>query len=145
MELYIMRHGQAEDLASTDAERKLTIEGKFGVEDVASAFIKRGWELPKKLVSSPYVRAVETANIMAEKLGILDLKIVSYQEATLWNKMKSYLSNEPILFVGHQPSIGETIEEITGKNIRVKKASLHRIDYDFFLDKGKYVDVIESR
>lgn len=57
--------------------------------------------------------------------------------------MKAYITDEPILFIAHQPSLGYTIEEITGQIVAVKKASLHRIEYDPILDKGVYVDKIE--
>lgn len=145
MDLYLMRHGKAEEDAPSDAERKLTVEGAFHVEDVADAFLKREWPLPKKLITSPYNRAEETARIIAKKLGIKDVKVVSYEEAILWEKMRSYVNNEPILFVGHQPFLGEVIERLTNRSLSVRKASIHRIKYDFEKDTGKYVDKIESR
>lgn len=145
MNLYFMRHGTAEDFAKTDSERKLTLDGKMQVEYVAQAFLRREWELPKKLVTSPYLRAVETAQIIGEKLGIQDIKVVDYEDAVLWSRMKSYIADEPILFVGHQPFIGEIIEELTGKSLSIRKSSIHKIDYDFFKDTGSYEDKIESR
>lgn len=145
MNLYFMRHAKAEDHAQSDSERKLTVEGQLDVDYVAMAFLRREWELPKKLITSPYKRAVETANIMAEKLGIKDIKVVSYEEAVMWSKMKTYINGEAMLFVGHQPFIGEIIEELTGKSLSIKKASIHKMDYDFIMDKGDYLDKIESR
>ncbi|MDO5301193.1 MAG: histidine phosphatase family protein [Tissierellia bacterium] len=143
MILYLMRHGKAEDVAETDAKRALTHEGRFQVEDVAHAMLKREWPLPKKLVASEYLRAKETAEIMAEVLGIRDVKFVSYEEATQWPHMRGYLGNEPILFVSHQPELGEIITELTGKSLSVKKSSLHKIDYDMLKDTGRYLDKIE--
>lgn len=145
MDLYFMRHGEAEAIANSDAERKLTLEGKGSVEYVAEAFIRREWPLPMKLVTSSHDRAKETAEIVAKKLGIRDIKLVSYEDSTSWPVLRSYINDEAILFVGHQPALGEIIEEITGDSVPVKKASIHRLEYDFYEDKGKYLDRIENR
>ena len=143
MILYLMRHGDAESFADRDEERALTQEGIFQAEDTADAFLRREWPLPQKIIVSEYKRAVETAEVVAKKLGVHDVKIVSYKDATRWRTMKAYITDEPILFIAHQPSLGYTIEEITGQIVAVKKASLHRIEYDPILDKGVYVDKIE--
>lgn len=143
MELYLMRHGKAEDAYDRDQDRALTKEGVFQAEDTAEAFLRREWPLPQKIITSDYKRAVETAEVVAKKLGILDVKVVSYEHATRWQAMKSYITDEPILFIGHQPALGEVIEEVTGRRMPVKKASLHHIDYDPIKDEGNYVDKIE--
>ncbi len=143
MILYLMRHGKAEDMASRDEERALTQEGIFQAEDTAEAFLRREWPLPQKIIASEYKRAAQTAEVMAEKLGVHDVKIVSYKDATRWRNMKTYITDEPILFIAHQPSLGYTIEEITGEVVAVRKASLHKIEYDPIVDKGVYVDKIE--
>ncbi|MDD7363778.1 MAG: phosphohistidine phosphatase SixA [Peptoniphilus sp.] len=143
MELYFMRHGKAESVAERDEDRALTQEGIFQAEDTAEAFLKREWTLPKKIIVSEYRRAVETAEAVSKKLGVRDVKVVSYKDVTHWPDMRAYVTDEPILFIGHQPSLGEVIEEITGKSVPVKKASLHKIDYDPMKDTGTYIDKIE--
>lgn len=70
MQLYILRHGIAEGSSSTgrDADRALTSEGKKKLRDVlklaADAQVS-----PTLVLSSPYVRAMETAEIAASELG----------------------------------------------------------------------------
>ena len=59
MQIYIMRHGQAEMMAFSDAERNLTDIGREESELMAKYLIKEGVTLDAALVS-PYVRAQQT-------------------------------------------------------------------------------------
>ena len=71
-ELYIMRHGIAVMRGVTtvmdDAKRPLTPEGKEKMREIASGLVRAGLEADW-IVSSPLVRAVETAEIVGEALG----------------------------------------------------------------------------
>jgi phosphohistidine phosphatase len=66
MKLYIMRHGPAEDFAPSgrDADRALTPSGRDRVRDVARALVEAG-EAPNLILTSPLVRARQTAEIVA--------------------------------------------------------------------------------
>jgi phosphohistidine phosphatase len=67
MKLYVMRHGPAEDDSATgrDADRALTTAGRERVRAIAAALMEKG-EAPFMVLSSPLVRALETAEIVAE-------------------------------------------------------------------------------
>src|SRR5690348_1434062 len=67
MEIYLLRHGIAGD-ASSDAERALTAEGREKLARVMKRARQAG-VVPGVILSSPYRRAVETAEIAAEVLG----------------------------------------------------------------------------
>ena len=64
MRLYIARHGEAEPQAASDAERPLTRHGRAGVARVWRQLSEAGHQ-PSVLISSPYVRAVQTADEIA--------------------------------------------------------------------------------
>ena len=66
VKLYVMRHGPAEESSRTgrDGDRALTIEGRDRTRAVARALVAEG-EVPLTLVSSPLVRALQTAEIVA--------------------------------------------------------------------------------
>src|SRR2546427_6444673 len=66
MKLYIMRHGPAEDDAPSgrDADRALTPPGRDKTRSVARALASEN-EAPLAIVSSPLVRALQTAEIVA--------------------------------------------------------------------------------
>src|SRR5207245_7854934 len=78
MLLYIVRHGIAIDREDpkcpSDPERYLTPEGLQRTREVAKKLAKLIGP-PKAFISSPYVRAVQTAEIFAEALGISKTKI----------------------------------------------------------------------
>ncbi|WP_354624971.1 phosphohistidine phosphatase SixA [Psychromonas sp. MME2] len=59
MNIYIMRHGQAEMMANSDAERPLTSLGQAESEKMATHLANRGVTLDAVLVS-PYLRAQQT-------------------------------------------------------------------------------------
>src|SRR4051794_39453629 len=67
MKLYVMRHGPAHDDSPSgkDADRALTVPGRERVAAVAKALVDAGEE-PFAILSSPLVRALETAEIVAE-------------------------------------------------------------------------------
>src|SRR5258707_4585781 len=69
MQLYILRHGIAEagKPGSNDSERALTSEGKKKLREVLRV-ASRARVTPKLIISSPYVRAVETAEIAIDVL-----------------------------------------------------------------------------
>ena len=67
MRLLVVRHGEAEPLRMSDAERRLTRAGRQQVELLA-ARLQAAWA-GRRLVCSPYRRAQETAEILAATLG----------------------------------------------------------------------------
>jgi phosphohistidine phosphatase len=70
VKLYVMRHGPAEDFSSSgrDFDRALTPPGRERVQLVAARLAELD-EAPKVIVSSPLVRALQTAEIVAAELG----------------------------------------------------------------------------
>lgn len=66
MKVWILRHGEAEGHARTDAERNLTEHGR--AEVLRSAAQLMGQPL-SAIIASPYVRAQQTAELVREVLG----------------------------------------------------------------------------
>src|SRR5947199_150260 len=79
MLLYIVRHGIAIDRedpkSPADPERYLTTQGIKKTKEVAKRIAKLIEKTPKLFISSPYVRAMQTAEIFADTLGIAKAKI----------------------------------------------------------------------
>ena len=69
MEIYILRHGEAEmrETGQADSDRKLTVYGKRDLKAVLKVARKLG-VAPQVILSSPLRRAQETAKIAAEIL-----------------------------------------------------------------------------
>ncbi len=60
MKIFIMRHGEAEHFADSDAARQLTQRGRAESEAVARACKEQGWSQFDKVLVSPYIRAQQT-------------------------------------------------------------------------------------
>ena len=66
MKLWLLRHGEAEAIARTDAQRELTPHGRKEAKQSAKHLPPQG---VSKIVASPYVRAQQTAQIVCEVLA----------------------------------------------------------------------------
>jgi phosphohistidine phosphatase len=72
----LIRHGEAGDDAPRDEARSLTLRGRASVTRVARALRRRGGDFTL-IVSSPLVRAVQTAEIIAAAVGYGGRLVVS--------------------------------------------------------------------
>jgi len=66
MRLYIVRHGEAETRANSDAERALTGRGRDAVAEIWQSLRRDGVQVAR-LMHSPYVRARQTAEVIGEQ------------------------------------------------------------------------------
>ena len=108
MTLWLLRHGEAEARARSDAERPLTERGRKEVRRNAERL--RGRPL-QYILASPYLRAQQTAEIVREALG-LALPLTTVDWATpddsprdAANRLDSYLGH--CLLVSHNPLLGQ--------------------------------------
>jgi phosphohistidine phosphatase len=140
MELYLLRHGIAEDNAATDADRQLTEEGRHKLRRVmkraAAADVS-----PSLILSSPYKRAVETAEIAAAELDYKG-KILRVGSLTpdssppsVWNEIRDHRDESSILLAGHEPLFSATVAYLLGSTqemVDFRKSALVRIDIHGF-------------
>lgn len=108
MTLWLLRHGEAEARARSDAERPLTERGRKEVRRSAERL--RGRPL-QYILASPYLRAQQTAEIVREVLG-LALPLTTVDWATpddspreVANRLDSYSGH--CLLVSHNPLLGQ--------------------------------------
>jgi phosphohistidine phosphatase len=109
MRIYLLRHGIAEDgIGKPDSERALTAEGKKKLQEVMKTL--RGAEVkPTLVISSPYRRAQETAEIAIAELGYQG-KLETCGALTpdsnprdAWAEVRLKKSEQEVLLVGHEP------------------------------------------
>ena len=67
MNLWVLRHGEAEPRATRDAERRLTAHGR---EQVLHSAAHLAGKPLQAIIASPYVRAQQTAALVHEALGL---------------------------------------------------------------------------
>lgn len=116
--LFIMRHGQAQARASSDAERSLTARGEKDVELMTSALASELSELDQLWVS-PFRRARQTAEIVNRVLGrgaeptVTELLTPEADLEALCAQLQ-VCEEEHLLLVSHMPLVGDLIHYLTG-------------------------------
>lgn len=134
--LYFLRHGLADpdQYTGPDDLRPLTVEGRRNLHETARFLAAR--QLPcDRIVSSPLVRAVETAEIIAAGLGLSDRLVVAdrvrcgFRAADLGPVLAEAASNcRHVMLVGHEPDFSQVIGALTGGLVVMKKGALARVD-----------------
>lgn len=117
MELFILRHGQAEARAATDADRQLTEQGRREVARVINA-VGEELSLVTHLWVSPYRRALQTAEIVSEHLGDLEPFVTELLEPeadpVVLSEQLMLCDTEALLLVSHQPLVGTLVNSLAG-------------------------------
>ncbi|HEK1008081.1 TPA: phosphohistidine phosphatase SixA [Pseudomonas putida] len=111
MKLWVLRHGEAEPRANTDAERRLTSHGREQV--LRSAGHLLGQPL-QAIIASPYVRAQQTAALVLDTLGFAEpVRTVPWltPESSVQQALGEIerLGLEHVLLVSHQPLVGSLV------------------------------------
>lgn len=132
MIIYFLRHAHAEDgYDKADELRALTETGHQQAAATADLLKKTGLKL-SALYTSPRLRATQTAEAIATALGIApqvreELNIGF--NVTRLNRLVANLGmSDSIMVVGHEPTLSQTIREITGGRVEMKKCGLARVD-----------------
>lgn len=138
MEIYLLRHGIAEDHAPNgrDADRGLTGEGRAKLHRVLERAHQAGVN-PALILSSPLKRAMETAEIAAQELGY-EGEIRRVQALTpdssppsVWAEIRTHRNTASALLAGHEPLFSALVAYMLGSTrtmVEFKKGALVRID-----------------
>ena len=138
MQIYLLRHGIAEngEPGRPDSERALTGEGREKLRRVLQRTRDAG-TAPSLILSSPYRRALETAEVAVEVLGY-QAKVVKTRalvpEASpfdTWEEIRRRLEESAILLASHEPlmsSLAAFLLASPALAVDMKKAALVRVD-----------------
>ena len=135
MIVYFLRHAEAEPDARRDFDRELTVKGLEQAEKAGKFFARNGL-LPDLIITSPVVRARQTARIVAQRLGDIDLVeepwlACGMRPETCLRELGNYANKPAVLVVGHEPDFSQAIASLIGLhdpgNLHVRKASLTAI------------------
>lgn len=149
MRLYFLRHAEAVDIADSDHARQLTERGIKRTKTAAKV-MKKLDIAPNYIFASPRIRAKHTAEIVGETLGV-DVTIseeVNFGFSVTGVKMLTdgMSSDLQVMFVGHNPSMSEVVNRMSGATIAMKKGGLARIDlYSPHMDRGELVWLIAPK
>jgi phosphohistidine phosphatase len=124
--IWLLRHAHAES-GSPDAERPLSAKGERQARAVGLALAVLGVELDACL-SSPRVRARDTARLVCEPLGIEPLEERALRGGPFDPVEVATGHGESVLLIGHDPDLSMAVHDTTGAQVRMPKAGLAAID-----------------
>ena len=142
MEIYILRHGIAEDgqAGQPDSERALTSDGRKKLRNVLRIAASAG-VAPSLILTSPFKRALQTAQLAAEILEykgeLLRTKSLEPDSSPklVWDEIRVHKDEEQILLAGHEPLFGRLAGYLLGSpNLEVdfKKGAILCVELDRF-------------
>jgi phosphohistidine phosphatase len=113
VKLYLVRHAEAIERSATtpDASRHLTTKGRLSFRKIARRVRKAGAS-PDVIFTSPLLRAVQTAEILAERLkhrgAVVAAKELSpgFDHRALRALLAGAGNPAEAAFVGHEPDLG---------------------------------------
>ncbi|MGH2952402.1 MAG: SixA phosphatase family protein [Solirubrobacterales bacterium] len=124
--VWLLRHGEAEDAASNDAERRLTAKGKRQSIAAGRALAALGAEV-EACLTSPKLRAAQTAQLACEALGIEPEEADGLRGGD-FDPAELAAGRGSVLLVGHEPDLSRAIEAATGARAELKKGGIAALD-----------------
>nr|WP_246560888.1 histidine phosphatase family protein [Geobacter grbiciae] len=139
VKLYLIRHGEAVERgeAVREEDRWLTAAGRDGFRANARRLAKKV-AAPEVIVTSPLVRAVQTADILAEVLGFSGEVTVAQELAPGFSSEGLFRlagvcgSPRSLAVVGHEPDLGEVFGRLLGRDgaLPLKKGAIVALRLD---------------
>ena len=128
MRVTLIRHAEAGDDAPRDEARALTARGRQDARRLGQALARRGVEF-SVMVTSPLVRAVQTAEIVAaelgyrERIGVTDLlvpegtasQVVAFLRTSLRATGRQLEGTPSIALVAHEPILSAVAAALIGR------------------------------
>lgn len=137
MELYVIRHAISEPLGKhnefSDEKRSLTDAGRDRMREAAKGLRTLAIQFDL-LLTSPLIRAIQTAEIIASAFDVGAKEIQQTASLApgasaqaLIAEIKSHTGVESVALVGHQPDLGLLVSGIIGSaapSIQLKKGGV---------------------
>ncbi len=112
MLVYLFRHGRAQEQAASDAQRELTEEGRAQVDSIISQ-LQQQQPAIDQVLCSPYIRARQTADTLAESLGGVPVSefsgLLPQTSAPDLLRQLAELSGTATALVGHNPLLSQLL------------------------------------
>jgi phosphohistidine phosphatase len=128
--IILVRHAEAEDraLGTPDPERTLVAAGRRAARSTGRALAALRVD-PQCVVTSPYPRARETAEIIGEELGAPvadDPALLGVEADDLAGLTERH--GDDLVLVGHEPDLSVLLHDVTGVHVSFPKAGAAAID-----------------
>ena len=137
MRIYLVRHAESVNRVPgmPDAARYLSGGGRVSFREMARRFREAG-ALPTRMFTSPFVRAVQTAEILSETLRydgevVLDPRLSpGFDVAKLNAVLDGFPGDTEIAFVGHEPDLGDILARLLSlpQGYAMRKGAIAALD-----------------
>ncbi|MDX6601175.1 MAG: phosphohistidine phosphatase [Solirubrobacterales bacterium] len=124
--IYLLRHGDAEKGTGDDTARRLTPKGERQARAAGRALVALEIKLDACL-TSPKVRAADTARLACEALG-LEPEVTEELRGGPFDAVALATGRGDVLLVGHEPDFSSEVARLTGGRVKLKKGGLTVID-----------------
>ena len=146
-QLWLLRHGDAEPHgARHDAERRLTAKGEKQARMAGEALARLGLEFAA-VYTSPRVRARDTAHLAAEALKADPVIHQPLSAGFDADEARALLAaagdGARVLLVGHEPDFSQTVHDLTGARIDLKKGGIAGVRVDG--SAAELIDLLRPR
>lgn len=137
MILYFVRHGKAghHSAAADDDDRQLTDAGVAALK-AATPLLRRLNLRPDLVLSSPLPRALQTAELVMEGLGLSGAPVADdrLRPGAEWGDLARAMAAHPgarrVMFVGHEPDLSSAMRLLTGAaSVRMRKGGIGCVEF----------------
>lgn len=133
-QLWFLRHGEAEPHgARDDCDRRLTARGEEQATQAGQALAALGCSFAHVL-TSPKVRAVDTARLAAGPLGSEPVEhgplAEGFDRDDALELLLAVGAGERLLVVGHEPDFSQVAHDLTGARVDFKKGGIAAVRMD---------------
>jgi len=134
MLLYFLRHAEAEDEVTSDFDRRLTPKGLEQADKVGKFCVRYGL-VPDIILSSPVVRAEQTAQAVSKRLDGREIVVERWiacgmTPETCLDSLGAYAKFEHVMLVGHEPDFSQVVFDLVGGRIDLKKGGVAAVRLD---------------
>jgi phosphohistidine phosphatase len=126
--IYLLRHGVAEEGMGDDAARRLTLKGERQARAAGEALAAIASK-PDTCLTSPKVRAADTARLACEALG-LEPEVTEELRGGPFDSSALAAGRGDVLLVGHEPDFSSEVARLTGANVKLRKGGLAIVDHN---------------
>ncbi len=123
--IWLLRHGEAAE-GAPDSERPLTEKGERQARGAGLALARLGATIDACL-TSPKVRAADTATLACQSLGV-DPQHEPKLSGGPFDAEQLAAGHDEVLLVGHDPDFSMAVHTMTGAQVRLKKGGLAGIE-----------------
>jgi phosphohistidine phosphatase len=146
-QLWFLRHGEAEPHeARPDHERRLTARGERQSRAAGEALAQLGLEFDRVL-TSPKVRGYDTARLASDSVGVepeVDESLAGgFDRDDALRAIEGTGDDARVLVVGHEPDFSQTIKQLTGADVDLKKGGVAGVR--LHSDTGELITLLRPR